>query len=589
MALLLAGCGLPAWVVPAWVLPVGPGALAATDLPAAPDLTAWVGDDDAGPAAAGIADRDAGADRDTGDGDTLIAGLIFVASPEALTDTPPAVARGRVTLSDLPFLDHRFMAEAGQAIGQPLTLDRLDELAMLAANHATDAGRPVVDAYVPAGQDITSGIIQIVVAVAAVGRVTPEGNSYFSDARLIDMLGFEPGDPVRDDLLRARLNRINRNRFRDVDAIYTAGAEPGTTDIILRTKDRIPIRPFATVDNAGTRLVDPLRVSAGVVWGDVFWTDTEFTYQYVRAPDGQAFQGHAASFRMDLGDRSTLTASGGYSRARIKVDGFTVRGRSIQGKLRYEEILPDLTWAPALNHSVSIEANFSRSDSDVAQFDGTNQFDTDIDVIQFSASYSASHSDSWGTTAGGVQWVLAPGNLTPGNQNIVFEEARSGSTADYTLLRGNLERTIDLPYGFTVSGDASGQVSGHLLQAIDRFAIGGAGSVRGYGTSVFTGDSGYRLSIEAETPRTRLIGLLDDAVQDELSLVAFYDHAHAELNQPSSTQTGKQVLDAVGYGLRYTLSPYLAVQIDHGWPLRSRRGTGGSDGSRMHFSIAVGY
>jgi len=515
-----------------------------------------------------------------------IRGIVFVSDPALLTDAPPSRARGQVMAVGLPFLDRRFMADAHLAVGQSLTLDRLDALAALAVDYASESGREVVDAYVPA-QDVTGGIVQIVVAVGRIGKVRTEGNDYFSDTRLVEMFGFDSGDEVRSDLVNAKLDRMNRSRFRDVDAIYTAGDEPGTTDVVLKTKDRFPVRPFATVDNSGTRLIDPLRISAGFVWGDVLWTDHELAYQYIRAPDGQAFQGHALSYRFDLPNDAEVAISGGYSRARTKVADFTVRGRSIQAAARYSQSLPEIPGVEDYDHGFSAKVDFKRSNSDV-QFGGESEFASDVDVIQLTGGYDASMLDDWGETTAGVEVVLSPGNLSPNNNDELFEQARSGSRADYLIGKISLGRRFDLPFGGTLQADFDAQTSGALLQASERFSLGGPGSVRGYGTSTYTGDSGYLLTAELASPTLPVLGFLDDELKDGITAVVFYDRGFAELNQPAIGQAEEELLSSYGYGLRYSFAPYLAMRFDHAWPMQTLS-DGSGEGSRFHFSVAVGY
>ncbi len=46
---------------------------------------------------------------------------------------------------------------------------------------------------------------------------------------------------------------LNANPYRSVDVVYAPGEADNTTDIILQTADRFPMRVSAGYDNAGVR------------------------------------------------------------------------------------------------------------------------------------------------------------------------------------------------------------------------------------------------------------------------------------------------------------------------------------------------
>ncbi|MCB1084935.1 MAG: ShlB/FhaC/HecB family hemolysin secretion/activation protein, partial [Chlamydiia bacterium] len=113
-----------------------------------------------------------------------------------------------------------------------------------------NAGRPVVAISVPE-QDVTDGVLQLIVTEGKLGKVTCTGNKWFSEKRLLEGIQLEPGQSISANLLDQNLYWLNRNPYRQIDAVYTPGSLDGTTDIELICKDRLPLRVYGGIDNTG--------------------------------------------------------------------------------------------------------------------------------------------------------------------------------------------------------------------------------------------------------------------------------------------------------------------------------------------------
>src|SRR5208282_4784457 len=84
---------------------------------------------------------------------------------------------------------------------------------------------PFVDVAVPAGQDVTNGVVQVVVTESHAGKVTTRGNKWFSS-----------------DLL--------------VNIVAERDSTPGVTNFVVDTvQEKFPFRAYAGYDNTGTAVL----------------------------------------------------------------------------------------------------------------------------------------------------------------------------------------------------------------------------------------------------------------------------------------------------------------------------------------------
>ena len=138
----------------------------------------------------------------------------------------------------------RFEREVGtRFIGKPLTQSVLREIKQAVILYWRRCDHPVVAVEVPE-QDISGGVLRLVVIEGCLGRVICRGNQWFSDSALMGYVQLRPGQAITADTLLTDVAWMNRNPFRHTDLIFTPGDEEGQTDVELMTHDRFPFRPY---------------------------------------------------------------------------------------------------------------------------------------------------------------------------------------------------------------------------------------------------------------------------------------------------------------------------------------------------------
>ena len=129
-------------------------------------------------------------------------------------------------------------------IGQPLTQHLISTLKQQILLYYQKIHHPVVDVLVPE-QDLTAGILQLVIIESCVDQVTAVGAHHFSNERIREQVRLKQGGAINTDTLLRDVAWINQNPFRQTNITFTPGSAPWTTDIKLITFDRRPLRVYA--------------------------------------------------------------------------------------------------------------------------------------------------------------------------------------------------------------------------------------------------------------------------------------------------------------------------------------------------------
>lgn len=500
-------------------------------------------------------------------------GLVFVPSLTALQKDglPPSSAGPQgVAVSGLPLLaDPEFIRQVRPFLGRPLTIGGLRQITQLATNWYRAHGQPFTSVTVPP-QNVSTGVVQVVVTEYRVDRVTVKGNRWFSGNLLRAESGLEPGQTLTLPGLQQDLNWLNANPFRTVTTIFQPGAQPGATDVVLETQDRLPVRVYSSFDNAGVPSLGLSEWTAGATWGDAFGLDQQLSYQFTRSVNGR-YDAHALSWTAPLPWRDKLLIFGSYERETPDIGpNFGETGHSGQASLRYVHTLPWLSW---LTEDIQIGYDFKTTNNNL-EFGGVQVFANHVDVDQFPLIYEAAFTDPYGQTTFENQLVISPGGMGGGNNTLAFQAALPGSRADYLYDRIGLTRVTRLPCRFSWITRAMGQVSDRNLMYSEQLGAGGPESVRGYYTDTALGSEGVLVSEEVRAPALSLshfIAHRSKAV-DEIQPGFFWDYGHVSQVQPVPSQVNEADLSSIGLDMHFAVGRYLNLSFDVGWQLHTAPG-----------------
>lgn len=521
--------------------------------------------------------------------DTVLAsalrGLVFVNGPDRLNASGVAAPSGGVDTAQIPELDDPdFTRQLIPFIGKPLTLADLDQIRSLATSWLRQHDRPFIDVSAPP-QNISGGVVQIVVTQYRLGKVEVQGARHFSPDLIRRTSGLEPGQTLELDQLQGDLDRLNQNPFLTVNAIFRPGAETGGTDVILDAKDRLPIRAYAGYDNLGVRSLGVDEYYVGANWGNAWGLGHVLSYQYTRTFTGR-YQSHSASYVAPLPWHDRLLIFGSYQTARPLVPPiFKTEGKSGQVSARYVTFLPRMK---RFTHDLQFGYDFKTTDNNL-EFAGIQVFGVRAEVHQFPIIYDASLSDSLGQTSIQNILVVSPGDLTSRNTTAILSTLVPGARARYIYNRLLVTRMTRLPRDLTSITRLTVQLANHNLPNSEQLGGGGVGSVRGYYSDTALGSKGVLFSQELRIPAFSLTGIAHPGSKlgDALQFGVFFDYARLDQIDTIPNMQNRVDLASVGFNAHYSVSRYVDIQFDAGWRLKEVMAAP-ENGVFGHVSVTIG-
>lgn len=482
-------------------------------------------------------------------------------------------------------------------LGKPLTSDLLSEIKRTIILYYRSRGRPMVSVTIPE-QDISSGVIEVVVIEAKVGKVTSSGNRWFKSKLIESYLDIEPGDVITDDTLLTDVTWMNRNPFRRTDIVFTPGEQFGTTDIELVTHDRFPLRFFGGGDNTGNDATENERWYAGVNWGNAFFCDHQLNYQYTGSSNFHDYEAHTLNYTAPLPWRHILILFGGYSTVHPDLSSkdeqfgeFKSHGHSAQASVRYQIPFGKSFRSTIKELVVGFDYKNTNNNLEFLNEEVIPLVTKTVNITQLVAGFN------WGKETGHHRFSCSadaywsPGTILPHQSNADFENLRPGAKKNYIYGKLTVGDVYRFPADFSISLLLRGQIADKNLLPSEQQALGGFNTVRGYNEREIFVDNAFIGNFELLTFPFHLFR----EIGDELIFLGFVDYAigrnHSTLDHPEGAFPAEKktvFLFGAGPGLRYTINPYLSVRVDWGFKLH-RTHFDDPHMSKVHFGFIGSY
>jgi len=552
-------------------------------------------------------------------------GLVLIDSTKAFK--PGGVKASGVVANNLPMLDDPAIhKQLEDFIGKPLTQASVQNLGQIIVNWYREKKYPFVDVAVPAGQDVTNGVVQVVVTESRLGKINARGNYWFSSKFLESQVRLAQGDRINIENLEEDKNWINQNPFRLVNIVASRSDQPGVTDLTVDTIiEKFPLRAYAGYSNSGTPSLGHDRWDLGFIWGNALWHDDQFSYQFTTSddfwhdrekfpslPNDPQFVGHTFNYALALPWRDKLLFYGYYIEAQPKLDpffrqAFGENGTDFSLGARYSARLPSTR---KFDEHVEVGFEFKSSNNNVV-FGATpipGQAATEID--QFVAEYDATMRDDYGQTELSNSVTFSPGGLS-GLDSSVLYQAQTGQAnskqihASYIYDHLVVTRVTGLPLnsdtakslgwfgGVTSITKLVAQVSDGNLLPSEELGAGGAASVRGYDERAANGSQGILLSEEFRTPAFSLAKQFyntNSPWNDQTQLGVFYDFGSVSNNNLIPNSPSSYQLSSVGLGLHLLSGPDQNVRLDLDYGFQLHKLPGATEDSQFgHIAITVAY
>lgn len=443
-------------------------------------------------------------------------------------------------------------------------------------------------------QQISEGVVRLVVTEAAVGKLHITGSRYHS-LQIIrqKMAQLNPGTVPDFAEVQKELGEVNRSADLRVTPILRASETPGHVDVELNVKDELPLHWILETNNRYSSNTTHPRVISEVRYDNLFQRNQSFSLQFQLAPV-RISDAKIWSFSYVIPTSSLVWALYAvHSDSNVAAVGnLNVIGKGNIYGLRMIDPLP--TESRDFSHTFTAGIDFKDFGQTVVLQGAADTVDSPVKYAPFVLDYSA----SW---FGAIPDEKKRNAATPGSRSSTtldlsvsflvqglgsdwhrFNAKRAGAGGSYLFFHPSVSREQVIPGQWTVAARIDGQLASGPLINNEQFSAGGADSVRGYTESERLGDDGVHASLEIRTPR-----LLTHAY-DELSYVfVFADAAKLWIQQPLPSQEARFTLASAGLGMRFKAAG-LTVALDGARILRDGYATK-SGRYRGLFKVSYSY
>ena len=479
-------------------------------------------------------------------------------------------------------------------IDQPLTEKQIQIIKEALYRYFEENNDPFVFIYLPQ-QKMDKTILKFVVTHSSLGKITVEGNQYYSKRLYTKYLGVKPGESIDLKKIESNLSFMNRSPFRNVTAIYSRGEKEQTTDLTLAVEDRFPFRFYIGADNTGIVTIQRQRFFQGVSWGKVWGLDHIATIQHISSYDFKTFNAWTGDYQAFLPWKHLLRIYGGTSSIRETSSPISLimgknSGASGQASLRYS--IPVSFFAKSRGREqITFGFDYKNTNNTVLFSELYSVFGDYVNISEFFLGYERIQPIAIFNSQISIDLELfySPGALLSHQQNRAFNSLRPGAVNHWIYAKAYLEYFQRLPKGFSFLFWLRGQAASQNLLPNEQIGIGGYDTVRGYDERQYNSDDAVLITTEIHSPSFPLISnFFKKRKGDQIEFLLFCDYGYGWNHTPLPNEPKKDTLIGIGPGLRYSAGPYVTARLDWGIKLHQQAiFTGGH--SQVHFSAIVGY
>lgn len=495
----------------------------------------------------------------------------------------------------------------GKFKGTAVTVEDLEKARVALEKTYHDLGYPTVLVVLPE-QTVEQGTVRMNVVESKLSGVTVSGNRYYSEQNVLSKLpSFKVGALLHEPTVVKEIDAANSNPDRQVAPVMKPGKDPGTVDVELKVKDRLPLHARLSADNRGPLTTPSKRMIGEVQYTNLFDRDHILTLQTTQTPDDfGAVQSYGFTYVAPIQwpdhllsvYASTVKSNSVLAGATLPLASgdIGIAGNAKVAGFRYS--FP-LGGDGRTTHTLSVGADYKRLEKTTATFPGELGTAVVLSPIQYtpvSVAYTMVRPDSLGftrfsTTLKGYVPVIPGGRKEdfagdpadpdkPGN--------RAGSSGNFGVFQGAIDREVALPRGFTLSMHVDGQWATEPLIPAEQYFAGGMDTVRGYVQFETIGDHAILGKLELLTPKLQIPfdRFYLPRVKADVQLAGFYDGAGLWIRNALPGQQDRFRLEGIGAGVRVTLFDQLKIRLDQAWAQQNATVTQKND-SFVHFSIEL--
>ncbi|HUA67097.1 MAG TPA: POTRA domain-containing protein [Candidatus Saccharimonadales bacterium] len=135
-------------------------------------------------------------------------------------------------------------------------------------------------------QKLTNATVKLRVLEGRLADIKVVGNRYFSSNNVMRALpSLHTNMVLNGPIFNAELNRANANQDRQIYPVIGPGPTPGTSELTLNVKDRLPFHAKLEFDNQNSPGTPDLRVNGSAVYNNLWQNEQALGLQYGFSPE----------------------------------------------------------------------------------------------------------------------------------------------------------------------------------------------------------------------------------------------------------------------------------------------------------------
>jgi hemolysin activation/secretion protein len=135
-------------------------------------------------------------------------------------------------------------------------------------------------------QQITNGIVKVQITEGRLAEIRVLNNRYFSSNNIMrEFPGLKTNSILNSLIFQQQLDKANLNRDRQIYPVIGPGGEPGTTDLELKVKDRLPLHAHLELNNNSTPSTPDVRIDTAAQYNNLWQLNHQLGVQYSFSPE----------------------------------------------------------------------------------------------------------------------------------------------------------------------------------------------------------------------------------------------------------------------------------------------------------------
>ena len=172
----------------------------------------------------------------------------------------------------------------GPHTGEAVGLDTIRKAVADLVLAYRERGFATVNASLPQ-QQITNGLVSVQVTEGRLAEVVVVNNRHFSSNNVVRALpSLTTGLILNSKYFQAELDQANANRDRQIYPQIQPGPEPGTSTLLLKVKDRMPLHGRVELNNHKTPDTPDLRLNTSLQYNNLWQLEHSAGFQYGFTP-----------------------------------------------------------------------------------------------------------------------------------------------------------------------------------------------------------------------------------------------------------------------------------------------------------------